>query len=76
MTIHPEKVQLAAAVGMTVVEYGAAIFYLCVHGDWLSLFLAITYYVRETRGGVHYHAVVAAVARKLVPRRLRKSKES
>jgi len=50
-----QKAQLYAALIMTAVEYGVAGL-LIMHGEWIDLFLAVTYYVRETRGGAKYHA--------------------
>ncbi len=64
-----EKAQLAASILMTVGEFSGCIFLLCHESDWFSLYLAFTYFIRETRGGVKYHALLTVWCAKLRRRR-------
>ena len=45
------------ALVLTAGELGLAIV-STFHGDAWALYLTITYWIRETRGGEHYHEIV------------------
>lgn len=56
-----EKLQMWIACCLTMGEWGIAIFVLIYHGDVVMLYLAITYLLRETRGGHRYHEMIQYV---------------
>lgn len=72
LTTTLERRQLFAAVALTMGEFGACIWLMVHESDFISLFLAVTYYVRETRGGEKYHAGIWALASKCVRVMVRK----
>lgn len=53
-----ERVQCWIALFLTAGEFGTGIFLVCYEGHWFALYLAITYLMRETTGGKHYHHIV------------------
>lgn len=58
----PTEPRLAwVALILTVGEFTLAIYFLVVHLHFEMIYLAVTYAIRETQGGHHYHEIVAAV---------------
>lgn len=53
-----EHHQAYAALCLTAGEFGAGIWMLLHDGHILALYLAVTYALRETSGGKHYHDIV------------------
>lgn len=51
------------ALVLTAGEFGLALFVWLDGGNCLALYLAVTYWIRETRGGHHYHEIVVHVVR-------------
>lgn len=62
------KVQMWAAVFLTSGEFVASTWLLVHEGHVLALYLAVTYAVRETSGGHHYHEIIINAIRKLTGR--------
>lgn len=62
--LHP-KVQQYLALGLTAGEFGGATWLFVHEGHFFALYLAITYLVRETSGGKHYHDVLLRWATKV-----------
>lgn len=52
------------ALLLTVGEFSAGIFLYFHEGHVLALYLAVTYLVRETSGGKHYHEIVVDLLHK------------
>lgn len=57
-TTKHERIQCWIALLLTVGEFSVAIFLVFNEGHIFALYLAITYAVRETSGGKHYHEVL------------------
>lgn len=56
--LHP-TVQQYLALGLTAGEFGGATWLFVHEGHFFAFYLAVTYLVRETSGGKHYHDVLA-----------------
>lgn len=68
--LHPpmtkkEIFQCWVALILTAGEFTAAIFLVFHEGHLLAIYLAVTYAVRETAGGKHYHHIVVGLIDKL-----------
>lgn len=63
-----EKIQMWLACVLTAGEWGIAIYVLFVKGELVMVYLAVTYLLRETRGGKNYHEIVSAGLHKAVQR--------
>jgi hypothetical protein len=64
-----ETLQLVAAVILTFGEWGGCICLLIHGGDWFSVYLAFTYFIRETRGGENYHSALLAGFQRITRRK-------
>lgn len=64
-----EKVQCWVALLLTAGEFGAALYLIVYEGHILAIYLAITYAMRETSGGHHYHEIVYEMWRKVRDRK-------
>lgn len=64
-----ESVQTWAALALTAGEFGTALWLVIHDGHFFALYLAVTYLMRETHGGKHYHEVVIAGIQKVVMKR-------
>lgn len=53
-----EMFQCWVALLLTAGEFTAAIVLVIEHGHILAIYLAVTYLMRETSGGKHYHHIV------------------
>ena len=64
-----ELFQSYVALLLTTGEFIVGIFLVVHDGHVLALYLAVTYLVRETSGGKHYHEVVIDLLHKAKPRK-------
>lgn len=53
-----ELFQCWVALVLTAGEFTVALFLVFTEGHWFAAYLAITYAMRETNGGKHYHMIV------------------
>ena len=58
MKTKTEKIQMWIAVLLTAGEWTIAIIAVWQHCEIVMLYLAVTYAIRETSGGKHYHEIV------------------
>lgn len=56
-----EMLQCWVALILTAGEFTAAIFLVFHEGHLLAIYLAVTYAMRETAGGKHYHHIVVSL---------------
>lgn len=61
---HHIKVAWIALI-LTAGEFTGAIFLVVHEGHYFAIYLALTYMVRETSGGKHYHDIVIETFKKL-----------
>jgi len=66
MSTKKEKIQMWVACILTAGEWAIAIVVLVQRGDLVMIYLAVTYLIRETSGGKHYHEIVAAAIHRLI----------
>lgn len=55
-----EAAQMWLAAVLAVGEWCIATYFFVSHGDVVFLYLTITYVIRDTKGGQHYHDIIAA----------------
>lgn len=68
MFTKTEKTQMWLAVFLTAGEWAIAIF-MCIHkGELVMIYLAVTYALRETKGGKHYHHIIGEGIKTLYPK--------
>lgn len=60
-----EMMQCWIALFLTAGEFSVGIFLVFYEGHYLVLYLALTYLMRETTGGKHYHVIVQEQWQKL-----------
>ena len=60
-----EMLQCWVALILTAGEFTAAIFLVFHEGHLLAIYLAVTYAMRETAGGRHYHHIVVGLIDRL-----------
>lgn len=53
------------ALILTSGEFGLALFAIFNNGHCWELYLAVTYWIRETKGGQHYHDIVVRAVRSI-----------
>ncbi len=63
--IHRETAQAWTALGLTIGEFGTGLWLVIHDGHVLALYLAVTYLLRETRGGKHYHELILVAFRRI-----------
>jgi hypothetical protein len=64
MTTKQEKLQMWLAAVLTAGEWTIAIYVLVHQGEIVMIYLAITYAIRETSGGKHYHEILIEAIQK------------
>ena len=65
MTTKKETIQMWVACILTAGEWAIALVVLVHRGDMVMIYLAVTYLIRETSGGKHYHEIMMEAFRKL-----------
>lgn len=65
MNTRSEKIQMWLACLLTAGEWALAILVLVKQGEIVMIYLAITYAIRETTGGKHYHEIVIHAVKKV-----------
>lgn len=65
LTTKKEIVQCWLALGMTCGEITICIWLIVHHGNFVYLYLFITYTMRETSGGHHYHELLVKAYHKV-----------
>lgn len=68
MTNRTEKIQMWLACLLTAGEWTLAILVLVKQGEIVMIYLAITYAIRETSGGKHYHEIILHAVQKVFKR--------
>lgn len=58
LTDRRERIQCYFALCLTIGEFCAGVWMLVYDGHVLALYLAVTYALRETTGGKHYHRIL------------------
>lgn len=69
MQNRTEKLQMWLAVLLTCGEWALALLVLVRQGEIVMIYLAITYAIRETTGGKHYHEIVLHAVQKVIKTR-------
>jgi len=64
-----ERYQMWLACLLTAGEWALAIFVLVRQGEIVMIYLAVTYAIRETTGGKHYHEILIHAVQKVIHRR-------
>lgn len=67
--LQHEHTQAVTAASLTVGEFVTGAYLLVHEGHILALYLAVTYLMRETSGGKHYHEVVFAAVKRIKPKK-------
>jgi len=65
VTTKHEKIQMWVAAFLTAGEWAIALIVLIHRGDFVMIYLAVTYMIRETSGGKHHHEVLMELYRRL-----------
>lgn len=66
MQNRAEKIQMWLACLLTCGEWMLALLVLVRQGEIVMIYLAITYAIRETTGGKHYHEIVIHAIQKVI----------
>lgn len=66
MSTKKEKIQMWVACVLTAGEWAIAIVALVQRGDMVMLYLVVTYFIRETTGGKHYHEIMIEAFHRIV----------
>jgi hypothetical protein len=65
MTTKKEQVQMWLAAVLTAGEWTIALYVMVHQGEIVMLYLAVTYAIRETTGGKHYHEILIEAIQKV-----------